>query len=67
MNAASLIEDIWGDHLPVHPDAALQVLVSRLRTALGPAAGRVVSGHSAYRLDVANEELDIALGDGASC
>jgi DNA-binding SARP family transcriptional activator len=60
VNAASLIDDIWGENLPVHPDAALQVLVSRLRTALGPAAGRVVSDAGAYRLDVGNDELDLA-------
>lgn len=60
VNAAALIDDIWGDNLPVHPEAALQVLVSRLRTALGPAACRLASGHAAYRLDVAKDELDIA-------
>ena len=60
VNAATLIEDIWGENLPVHPEAALHVLVSRLRTAVGPAADRVVSAHAAYRLEATNEELDIA-------
>ena len=60
VSSATLIEDIWGENLPAHPEAALQVLVSRLRTALGSAATRLVSGHAAYRLNVTNEEVDVA-------
>jgi DNA-binding SARP family transcriptional activator len=53
-----LIEAIWGDAIPQHPDAALQIVVSRLRSALGAAAGRLVSGPAGYRLEVADDEVD---------
>jgi DNA-binding SARP family transcriptional activator len=54
----ALIEGIWGTRVPQHPDAALQIVVSRLRTALGPVAGRLVSVPGGYRIDVADAELD---------
>ncbi|MGZ4211351.1 MAG: BTAD domain-containing putative transcriptional regulator, partial [Actinomycetota bacterium] len=44
-----------------HPDAALHIVVSRLRTSLGAAASRLVSLPAGYRLDVATEELDFTL------
>jgi DNA-binding SARP family transcriptional activator len=53
-----LIETIWGDAIPQHPDAALQIVVSRLRSALGAAAGRLTSGPAGYRLEVADDEVD---------
>ena len=40
------------------PLAALQVVVSRLRTALGPAAERVVAASGGYRLDAGPDETD---------
>ncbi len=58
LNPDLLIEAIWGDAIPQHPDAALQIVVSRLRSALGPAAGRLVSGPAGYRLEVADDEVD---------
>jgi DNA-binding SARP family transcriptional activator len=60
VGAACLIEGIWGDALPAHPEAALHVVVSRLRSSMGSAADRVVSGHGAYRLEVAESELDLS-------
>src|SRR5258706_11985017 len=53
-----LIETIWGDAIPQHPDAALQIVVSRLRSALGAAAGRLTLGPAGYRLEVADDEVD---------
>ena len=37
-----LVESVWGGALPVHPETALQVVVSRLRTNLGPYGRRIV-------------------------
>jgi len=61
VSSESLLDGIWGDALPQHPDATLQIVVSRLRTSLGPAAHRLVSRPSGYRLDVAADELDLSL------
>ncbi len=54
----ALIDAIWGDVIPQHPDAALQIVVSRLRTALGCAADRVTSGPAGYRIEVSDDEAD---------
>jgi DNA-binding SARP family transcriptional activator len=67
--SSALIDGIWGAALPQHPDTALQIVVSRLRCSLGPAAHRLVSGPSGYRIEVAAHELDVscvqaALADG---
>jgi DNA-binding SARP family transcriptional activator len=61
VSSASLVEGIWGAAVPQHPDTALQILVSRLRSCLGPAADRLVSGPSGYRIEVAADELDVSL------
>jgi predicted ATPase/DNA-binding SARP family transcriptional activator len=51
-----LVEAAWGDQLPDHPKAALQTVVSRLRTALG---AEVISGDiSGYRLNVTADDVD---------
>jgi DNA-binding SARP family transcriptional activator len=59
VHPSQLIEGIWGDAPPQHPDAALQIVVSRLRTALGPASSRLVSDRGGYRVVVEPEELDL--------
>lgn len=56
-----LVDAIWGELIPKHPDTALHIIVSRLRGALGPAAPRLVSVPSGYRLDLAAEELDLTV------
>ncbi len=53
-----LVDAIWGDAIPQHPDAALQIVVSRLRTALGRAAGRLTSGPAGYRIEANDDEVD---------
>ena len=58
---SALVDAIWGVRIPKHPDAALHIIVSRLRSAMGPAAARLVSAATGYRLDVATEELDYAV------
>ena len=44
VSADRLIEDLWGGDLPGHPANALQVVVSRVRKALGP--GRLVAARA---------------------
>ncbi len=61
VSAATLIESIWGDRTPQRPEAALQIVISRLRASLGPAASRLVSSAAGYRLEVAPAELDVTL------
>ena len=60
--ADRLIEDLWGDDLPVHPAGALQLKVSRLRQALEsaePGGGELVAFRSpGYLLQIEAEALD---------
>ena len=42
-SSEALIEGIWGERTPQHPEAALQIAVSRLRATMGPAGSRIVS------------------------
>ena len=44
--------------MPLDPKAALQVVVSRLRAALGPYGSRIVAEPGGYRLDAGPEEVD---------
>jgi predicted ATPase/DNA-binding SARP family transcriptional activator len=54
--ADELVEAAWGERLPDHPRAALQTVLSRLRTALG--AGLISTGISGYRLNVTADGVD---------
>jgi DNA-binding SARP family transcriptional activator len=65
VSSVSLLEGIWGTELPQHPDTALQIVISRLRGSLGPAAHRLVSRPSGYRIDVAADELDLSIAQSA--
>jgi predicted ATPase/DNA-binding SARP family transcriptional activator len=60
--ADRLIDDLWGDDLPVHPAGALQLKVSRLRQALEnaePGGGELVAFRSpGYLLQVDSDALD---------
>ena len=62
VSADRLIDDLWGDELPVHPAAALQLKVSRLRQALEnaePGGGRLVALRSpGYLLRIDGAALD---------
>ena len=64
-----VVDALWEDALPLDPKAALQVVVSRLRAALGSYGSRVVAEPGGYRLDAGPEEVDFLqaeslLGDG---
>ena len=62
VSADRLIDDLWGDDLPVHPAGALQSKVSRLRQALEnaePRGGELVAFRSpGYLLRVESDALD---------
>jgi predicted ATPase/DNA-binding SARP family transcriptional activator len=53
-----LAQALWGDDAPATAGKALHVHVSRLRRALGPAAGRLETVPAGYRLVVEPGELD---------
>jgi DNA-binding SARP family transcriptional activator len=65
VSTAALIDGIWGVDLPQHPDTALQIVISRLRGSLGPAAQCIVSSPSGYRIEVGDDEVDVALAQSA--
>ena len=51
-----LVDDVWGDDEPDHPEKALQVLVSRARART--AADAVVHTGSGYRIGLREDEVD---------
>jgi predicted ATPase/DNA-binding SARP family transcriptional activator len=53
-----LAQALWGDEAPPTAAKALQVSVSRLRRALGPAAERLETAAGGYRLVVERDEVD---------
>ncbi len=55
----ALIDDLWGGAPPEGAVKALQVAVSRLRRALGPDGGRVVSAGAGYAFRLEPGELDL--------
>ncbi|MGX5697204.1 AfsR/SARP family transcriptional regulator [Agromyces soli] len=55
----AIADDVWGDERPANPRAALQSLVSRVRSA--SAAGLVVSRPGGYALGIAPEQTDLGL------
>lgn len=55
---ARLIDGLWPDERPAHPVKALQVLVSRARTQLGP--GVIAATPGGYRLTLGEERVDAA-------
>ncbi len=58
VSTSRLIEEVWGDDAPAGPRRSLQVYVSALRAALGPAAGVLQTASQGYRLRVKPEQLD---------
>ncbi|MFE9532778.1 ATP-binding protein [Streptomyces sp. NPDC006691] len=51
-----LVEGLWDDELPERPGKAVQVLVSRLRSQLGPDV--IASTPAGYRLALTEEQVD---------
>ncbi|HET9730148.1 MAG TPA: AfsR/SARP family transcriptional regulator [Acidimicrobiia bacterium] len=59
VTAAALIDGIYGDSPPQHPEAALHIIVSRLRRILEPITTRLVHDRRGYRIVVEGDELDL--------
>ena len=55
-SASRLVDALWPDEQPEHPFKALQVLVSRARTRLGPRV--IVSTPGGYRLSLREDQID---------
>ena len=55
-SASRLVDALWPDEQPEHPFKALQVLVSRARTRLGPEV--IVSTPGGYRLSLREDQID---------
>jgi DNA-binding SARP family transcriptional activator/tetratricopeptide (TPR) repeat protein len=53
-----LADELWGERAGADAGHALQALVSRLRSALGPVASRLVTRSPGYLLEVGDDELD---------
>lgn len=60
---AVLVDAVWGDEPPSSPSSALQMLVSRLRRALGPGEV-VVRAEDGYRLAVDAADVDVPRFEG---
>ena len=58
VTADALVQMLWGEDAPATAAKALQVAVSRLRGALGPAAARVETVGGGYRLRIEPGDLD---------
>ena len=58
--ADRLMDELWGEALPRDPPAALRTQISRLRRALGPAGGSLVTAAGGHRLSVQRHQLDAA-------
>jgi DNA-binding SARP family transcriptional activator len=59
VSASKLIDGLWGDVPPQHPEAALQVVVCRLRHALDVISPRLVRESPGYRIELDPGELDL--------
>jgi SARP family transcriptional regulator, regulator of embCAB operon len=58
--AYRLAEDLWSGDPPPHSMATLRVYISRLRRALGPHAGVLLTQAPGYRLSLRDDQLDAA-------
>ncbi|MFK7917955.1 MAG: BTAD domain-containing putative transcriptional regulator [Ilumatobacter sp.] len=58
VSADALVDHLWARALPEHPRKALNVALSRLRSALGDQAHRVEASGSDYRLLVDSADVD---------
>jgi predicted ATPase/DNA-binding SARP family transcriptional activator len=59
-----LVDALWPSEVPESGRQALHTHVSRLRTCLGPAAPRLQTRPSGYRLDLTAADLDVAQARG---
>ncbi len=64
--ADELIDDLWGEEPPDQAKAALRTYASRLRKALGPDAGLLVSQSGGYALRVAGTGCEVDSEEAAA-
>src|SRR5687767_1393655 len=64
--AERLADELWGDVQPGGGANALQALVSKLRRALGPLSGDLVTSGGGYRLEVDDDQIDARCFEGAA-
>ena len=57
VGVGDLVDDVWADDEPEHPEKALQVLVSRTRARTAPEA--VVHTGAGYRIGLREDEVDV--------
>jgi DNA-binding SARP family transcriptional activator len=65
--AEELIDDLWGEDPPDRAKAALRTYASRLRKALGPDAGLLVSESGGYALHAAAAGCEVDVEEAAAC
>jgi DNA-binding SARP family transcriptional activator len=53
-----LVDELWGEQPPATAVHTVQVFVSRLRNALGPAGERLVTRPPGYALELGTDEVD---------
>jgi predicted ATPase/DNA-binding SARP family transcriptional activator len=59
VSASRLVDELWGDDPPATAAKAVQVHLSKLRSALGPGQP-IVTRPSGYAVDIEPEQLDLA-------
>ncbi|WP_280270104.1 BTAD domain-containing putative transcriptional regulator [Nocardia wallacei] len=57
VSARTLVESVWPENVPAHPDAALHSLVARLRRSL-PESSVLRAETAGYRLDIPVDAVD---------
>ena len=58
LSASQLVDDLWGEHPPANPVAALRVIASRSRKALGDTADILETVACGYRMNLGNAQVD---------
>jgi len=59
VSSSRLIDGIWGETPPQHPDTALHIVVCRLRQVLDTVASRLVRDAVGYRIVLEHEAFDL--------
>jgi DNA-binding SARP family transcriptional activator len=59
VSSSTLIDGIWGETPPQHPESALHIVICRLRHVLGPVAPLLARDSAGYRIEIATHELDV--------
>ncbi len=66
VSSSNLIDGIWGETPPQHPESALHIVVCRLRRALEDVAPLIVSESGGYRMELQPDELDLSRAEASA-